>query len=337
MEISFLFLVFFAGLIVATFQDLKRREVDNWLNLILFFTGVSYFLFSYFDEGVIDVLIFLIVVLFASFILFFSDEKMEVKSSKGKYYLFFFVVIFISLFVMGFLIWFFGFETSSMLIVSAVAMILLFILSNLFFEGRIFGGGDAKLLFALSLFFVGSSFLSTFFNIGFFVLSLMCFGSIYGIFFSVFLYIGNRKLVNSSFRKWARKSSFWYFFVGGLVILLLGIYDFRFLFVGAFLILFILLYVFSKSLEDVVMAREVRASDLRVGDLLYSNLKIGRRILRADWNGLSKSEIELILKSNIKKVKIKEGIPFVPAFFVAFVFYYFFKDYFIGLIMPSLI
>src|SRR3990167_6413488 len=214
MEISFLFLVFFAGLIVATFQDLKRREVDNWLNLILFFTGVSYFLFSYFDEGVIDVLIFLIVVLFASFILFFSDEKMEVKSSKGKYYLFFFVVIFISLFVMGFLIWFFGFETSSMLIVSAVAMTLLFILSNLFFEGRIFGGGDAKLLFALSLFFVGSSFLSTFFNI--------------------------------------------WFFVGGLVILLLGIYDFRFLFVGAFLILFILLYVFSKSLEDVVMAREVR-------------------------------------------------------------------------------
>ena len=33
MEFGFLFWVFLIGIGIASFQDLKRREVDNWLNV----------------------------------------------------------------------------------------------------------------------------------------------------------------------------------------------------------------------------------------------------------------------------------------------------------------
>ena len=41
---SFEFLVWFylIGIIIATLQDLKRREVDNWLNLFLMVGGIIF-------------------------------------------------------------------------------------------------------------------------------------------------------------------------------------------------------------------------------------------------------------------------------------------------------
>ncbi|GIU69536.1 MAG: hypothetical protein KatS3mg002_0772 [Candidatus Woesearchaeota archaeon] len=35
--------------------------------------------------------------------------------------------------------------------------------------------------------------------------------------------------------------------------------------------------------------------------------------------GISKEQIELLKKSKIKKVLVKEGIPFIPAFLIAFI------------------
>lgn len=43
---SFLFWFLLAGLIVASLQDFKRREVDNWLNLLLLVGGFGFLIFS---------------------------------------------------------------------------------------------------------------------------------------------------------------------------------------------------------------------------------------------------------------------------------------------------
>jgi Flp pilus assembly protein protease CpaA len=40
---SFLFFIFFIGIFIAMCQDFRRREVDDWLNFLLFFSG-SFFL-----------------------------------------------------------------------------------------------------------------------------------------------------------------------------------------------------------------------------------------------------------------------------------------------------
>jgi Flp pilus assembly protein protease CpaA len=54
---SFIFWFFLAGFLIAALQDLKRREVDNWLNLFLFFSGFLYVLFKTFFYGEISFLI----------------------------------------------------------------------------------------------------------------------------------------------------------------------------------------------------------------------------------------------------------------------------------------
>lgn len=41
-----LFVFYLIGLILAVFQDFKRREIDDWLNLFLFFSGVVFLFFS---------------------------------------------------------------------------------------------------------------------------------------------------------------------------------------------------------------------------------------------------------------------------------------------------
>jgi len=43
---NFLFFVYLIGVIIAVYQDVKRREIDNFLNLFLFFSGFAYFIFS---------------------------------------------------------------------------------------------------------------------------------------------------------------------------------------------------------------------------------------------------------------------------------------------------
>ncbi|MDH3353368.1 MAG: hypothetical protein OEL87_02885 [Nanoarchaeota archaeon] len=75
------------------------------------------------------------------------------------------------------------------------------------------------------------------------------------------------------------------------------------------------------------MVKEISGKELREGDWLVDDIKIKGKIISADWDGLSLEDIELLKKK--KKVKIKEGLPFVPAFFIAFLIYVFLKDWFL--------
>ncbi|MFH1521423.1 MAG: hypothetical protein ABIF18_00530, partial [archaeon] len=64
---------------------------------------------------------------------------------------------------------------------------------------------------------------------------------------------------------------------------------------------------------------------------LVDEIRVGKKVIRADWDGLSLEDIELL--KNKKKVKIKEGLPFVPAFLIAFLGYVFLKDWLIAFLM----
>ena len=51
MVAGFLFWFFLIGLIVATLQDLKRREVDDWLNILLLVGGGVFIFYSSILKG----------------------------------------------------------------------------------------------------------------------------------------------------------------------------------------------------------------------------------------------------------------------------------------------
>ena len=57
---------------------------------------------------------------------------------------------------------------------------------------------------------------------------------------------------------------------------------------------------------------------LTEGDWLERDVKIGRKVIKKSVHGLSLKEIRILRKAK-KKVLIKEGVPFTPAFLFAFV------------------
>lgn len=267
MNFEFLFWLSLAGIIVASVQDLKRREVDNWLNLFLIFSGLVYVFFGVILSGELN-----------------------------------------RIFLLGFL------------------LMIMFVVMEVFYYGRVFGGGDAKLLFALTPFFLGLGFFDSIVNVGVFLLFLMLGGSVYGLFYSGVLWWKNRRQVNKEMKSIAREWKFRYFVAGGGMFFALGlIWNFVFesgiwlSFLGGGLIVFSFLEVFAKGLENVSMVREIRGSNLREGDWLVNDVKVGGRIVKADWEGLRQDDVELL--KNKKAVLIKEGLPFVPAFLIAFVGY----------------
>ena len=107
--------------------------------------------------------------------------------------------------------------------------------------------------------------------------------------------------------------------------MVLGFFNWLFFLLGIFGVVFLSLFLFAKALENVSMVRDVSGVELREGDWLVSDIRVGGKVIKADWDGLSLEDIELLKKR--KKVKIKSGLPFVPAFLIAFLSYTFLRNY----------
>jgi prepilin signal peptidase PulO-like enzyme (type II secretory pathway) len=75
------------------------------------------------------------------------------------------------------------------------------------------------------------------------------------------------------------------------------------------------------------MIKEVLTKNLTEGDWLYKDVRLKKETIKSKWEGLTKEEIRKI-RLELKKVKIRQGIPFSPTFllgFLLFVISYFFK------------
>ena len=67
------------------------------------------------------------------------------------------------------------------------------------------------------------------------------------------------------------------------------------------------------------MTRDISGEKLREGDWLVRDERVKGKIIKANWEGVSSEEVKMLRSK--KKVRIKEGIPFVPAFLVALILY----------------
>jgi len=258
---SFLFYLFLVGIIIASYQDFKKREVDNWINYFLFISGAIFIIF----KSVINY----------DFSLFLSG-----------------VACFVACFVAG----------------------------NLFYYGRVFAGGDAKLLIAMFSIFVSVGIISSLVNVGLFIVFLLVAGSIYGLCYSLFFYFRDFFKINKQIKKEFRNKYLKYGLISGIFLLILTFANFAFLFLGIFIILVCILFAFSKSIEKISMIKEINSRDLREGDWLAESIRVKGKKFDYRWEGLSKIDLKLLRKLK-RKIKIKDGIAFVPSFFIAFIFY----------------
>ncbi len=262
-EVIFLILLAFVWIILASAQDLKKREVDNWINfsLIAFAIGFRFF-YSLFSESVS---------------------------------------------------WNFFYQ-------GLIGLGIFFILGNLFYYARFFAGGDAKLLIALGAVVPFTE--NFFFNLNIFVLFIFLLffvGGVYGIFWSVVLVKKNSKNFNKEFSRQFKKNSVLIksLFFLGVIFFLSSFLNSLFFLLGFFFILFPLLFLYAKTVDEICMVQKLKSSELREGDWLYKDVSIGKNVIKSKWDGLSKKEIAMIKKKH-KYILIKQGIPFIPVFFFAF-------------------
>ncbi len=272
-EVIFLIILALIWIIFAVVQDLRNREIANWLNfsLIIFALGFRFF-YSLFSETV-------------SFSFFYQG---------------------------------------------LLGLGIFFALGNLLYYSRMFAGGDAKLMISLGAVL---PFYNVFFdNLKNFVLFFLIFlvvGACYGFISSIIVTVKNFQPFKKEFSSQikSRKKILYVLMVFGLVLMILGFFENLFFLFGIFSFIFPWFYIYAKSVDEACMIKKIEVKKLREGDWLYNNVKIGKKIIKAKWDGLSKKEIKEIRKKK-KNVKIREGIAFSPVFLISFIIlalFYFLK------------
>jgi len=262
-EVIFLSILALIWIIFATVQDLKSREIANWLNfsLIIFALGFRFFYclfsqtqgFSFFYQGLIGLGIF-------------------------------------------------------------------FVLGNLLYYGRMFAGGDAKLIIALGVILPFSE--SFLVNLKIFVLFFFIFlfvGAFYGLLLGIILVSRNFKQFKKEFYKKLKKNKRIIYFTMflGLVLMAFVFIEILLFFLGILIFILPYFYLYAKAIDEVCMVKKIKINQLKEGDWLYKNLKVGKKLIKTNWDGLTKQEIKEI-KKKYKEVKIKQGIPFTPVFLISF-------------------
>ena len=266
----FLFFIALIWIVFATVQDIKRREVANWLNFSLVAFALAYRAF------------------YSSYI---SDWM--------------------------FFVW------------GLIGFVMFFGLGNLFYYSNVFAGGDAKLLMGLGVVLPVSGLSDMLlFGLGF-VLLLFFVGAIYSLIYSVFIIRKNYSKFSSEFEKNIGNRKNWVLALAFAIFLVLFIYslagvDFVLLFFAVMFAVFVfILLVYAKSLE-VCLIKLVSPGKLTEGDWILEDIKLGRGVIKKTVHGLNAEDI-MRLKKKGKKVLIREGIPFVPAFLMAFLIMVFFS------------
>lgn len=287
----------FIVLLIASFTDLKTREVPDWVNYGLIFSGVGLNL------------------LFSAI-----------------------------------------YSTPSFIINSLVGLAIFFGIAYFMFYMGQWGGGDSKIIMGLgAIMGLDVGFKSPQFLAGFFINALMA-GAVYGLLCSILLVFKNKEKFRKEFKKilsqngiiTTKKVLVILIFIYLIFILLLW-FDVQYfnilllifrstqniLFIFSSFLLLILvtfyLWIFVKAIEKSSMYKLVDPSKLTEGDWIVKDVYYNKEYITGPKDlGIEKKQIrrliELHKKRKIGKVLIKEGIPFVPSFLIAFVITFLFGN-----------
>ncbi len=263
-EVIFLWVMALIFIIFAVVQDLKTREICNWISfaLIIFAIGFRFF-YSLFQED---------------FTFFYNG---------------------------------------------LIGLGIFLVLGNVLYYSKVFAGGDAKLMIALGAILPYSphliSNLQIFLN---FILIFLSVGFVYILVISTFLCIKHMNSFKKDFVKHFKKNKIMMFILlfFSIVLLVSGFFQIIFAFLGVLVFLVSYIYLYSKAVDESCMIKKISTDRLREGDWLYSDVKVGKHIIKANWDGLSKKEIKEIA-GKYKEIRIRQGVPFSPVFLIGFIIF----------------
>ena len=198
-----------------------------------------------------------------------------------------------------------------------------FIFSNLMYYSKQWGGGDGKLLMGLGAIYGDYDNLFHA-NLYFpflveFLINLAVVGAVFGFMWSLFLGVRNYNKLKKYILKQNLKA-YIVFFILIFILSLIPIYFMKELYLFAIIIpLMFLVLFFIQCIDKSCMYKYLKPTGLTEGDWIAEEVKVNGKLIVGPKNlCITQKQIGIIKQSNIKQVLVKEGIPFVPAFLIAF-------------------
>lgn len=229
------------------------------------------------------------------------------------------------LFALGFRFFYSFFELSNFdfFYQGVYGFLIFFALGNLFYYSKMFAGGDARLMYALGAILPVSN--SFFVNLRYFLYFIFVFllvGALYGIFVVIYFGIKNRFRLKKEFVRQFKKRKILTIIVTffSVLFLLFSFYNSAFVYFAVFVFVLPYFYLYVKAVDKVCMVRKISTSRLMLGDWLYDDVKIGRKKIKATWDGLDEGDIKILQKK--KYVWIRAGVQFAPVFLISFLYYF---------------
>ena len=212
---------------------------------------------------------------------------------------------------------------------------LFFLLGVALYYSKQWGGGDAKLLMGIGALFGGYplsllDYFNPYLDFNFLViliLNLIVVGALYGTLWGVVLVLKNFKEFLKEFKKVEkdlRGILYLDLFIVLLILLFVDELKWFFALLIFSVVLLIYLMVGLKIVEKISFIKVIPTTKLTEGDWIVDDVFYGgKRIYSSKSPGVTKKQISLIKKVK-DRVKIKEGVPFVPGIaisvFVSLVF-----------------
>jgi Flp pilus assembly protein protease CpaA len=262
-EHYFLFILAFVFTTAAVVQDLKRREVANWINFSFIASALAYRAF------------------------YASINK-----------------------------------SLNFLILGFAGLVVFFILAHILYYSRAFAGGDAKLLMGYGIILPYQNYQSLLILSIVFIFLLFAVGAVYSLTYSIAIAIKNKTKFKKEISLLAKKHKSLALTLVVLTILSIVVYQ-MFSLILFLLLLTLLTYIYTKSI-DTCMIVLTPPTKLTEGDWILDDIKISKnKTVKKTVHGLSSNDIKL-LKKHKKKILVKTGIPFTPAFLISLIVMVFF-------------
>lgn len=204
------------------------------------------------------------------------------------------------------------------------------VLGIILYYGRLWGGGDTKLLMGLGVLFgTGPYFLQMKYPfLMILLINIILIGSVYSLLFAVYLFFVNRhktvqEIKNQASRVAPARSLYMlasFIFIIMSFFLQSKVFKLLSLSLAVFFLAYIHLLIFIRAVERSAMYKIVSVSQLTEGDWLAKDIIIkGKLIYSKNSLGIEKRQIEKLRSLGIKRVLIKDGIAFVPSFLMGLI------------------
>jgi Flp pilus assembly protein protease CpaA len=210
------------------------------------------------------------------------------------------------------------------IIYSAAGAGLFFAIGYLLYRIGVWGGGDAKLLPALGSLLAFSTSIAIWPFLVSFWLNLLILGAAFGILGMLILFIKHRTKTICELKSLIKKFRlpFYATLFAGVLFGISATFIKTAVFGFVLAILGLLLFVL-KATEKAALHKLISPHKLVEGDWLLDEIKVGNYCYKPKKIGIEKSDIAKLIEfeklGKLKEVKVKDGIPYVPAFLAALI------------------